>query len=35
VRERVASGKPVRWLVPPPVADLIAERGLYRQGVVA
>lgn len=35
VRERVAAGKPVRWLVPPAVAELIAERGLYRQGVVA
>ncbi len=31
VRERVAAGRPVRWLVPEPVAALIAERGLYRQ----
>lgn len=33
VRERVARGKPVRWLVPRAVAELIAERGLYRQAV--
>ena len=30
VRERVAAGKPVRWLVPDAVAELIRERGLYR-----
>jgi nicotinate-nucleotide adenylyltransferase len=35
VRERVATGKPVRWLVPRAVARLIAERGLYREGVAA
>ena len=35
VRERVAAGRPVRWLVPAAVAELIAERGLYREGVVA
>ncbi len=35
VRERVVVGKPVRWLVPLAVAELIAERGLYRDGVVA
>jgi nicotinate-nucleotide adenylyltransferase len=29
VRERVAAGLPVRYLVPDPVVDLIAERGLY------
>ena len=29
VRERVASGRPIRYLVPDAVADLIAERGLY------
>lgn len=29
VRERVAAGRPIRYLVPDPVADLIAERGLY------
>lgn len=36
VRERVAAGKPVRWLVPPAVAELISERGLYQgEGVPA
>lgn len=35
IRERVAAGKPVRWLVPLAVSELIAERGLYRQGVRA
>lgn len=30
VRRRVAAGKPIRYLVPAGVADLIAERGLYR-----
>lgn len=35
IRERVAAGRPVRWLVPDPVAELIAERGLYRSGVRA
>ena len=29
IRQRVAAGRPVRWLIPDPVADLIAERGLY------
>ena len=29
VRERVREGRPIRHLVPGPVADLIAERGLY------
>jgi nicotinate-nucleotide adenylyltransferase len=29
VRERVAAGLPIRYLVPDPVVDLIAERGLY------
>ena len=29
VRERVRAGRPIRHLVPGPVADLIAERGLY------
>jgi nicotinate-nucleotide adenylyltransferase len=32
VRERVAEGRPVRWLVPDGVAELIAERGLYGAG---
>jgi nicotinate-nucleotide adenylyltransferase len=35
VRERVAAGKPVRWLVPAAVAALICERGLYREGAGA
>jgi nicotinate-nucleotide adenylyltransferase len=35
IRERVAAGLPVRWLVPEAVATLIAERGLYRQVVRA
>jgi len=29
IRERVREGRPIRHLVPDPVADLIAERGLY------
>jgi nicotinate-nucleotide adenylyltransferase len=29
VRERVAAGRPIRYLVPDVVAELIAERGLY------
>ena len=33
IRDRVAAGLPVRWLVPDTVAALIAERGLYRQAV--
>lgn len=35
IRERVAEGRPVRWLVPPAVAEMIVERGLYREGVTA
>jgi nicotinate-nucleotide adenylyltransferase len=35
VRERVADGRPLRWLVPDGVAALIGERGLYRQAVRA
>jgi nicotinate-nucleotide adenylyltransferase len=30
VRRRVAQGRPVRYLVPDPVIELIDERGLYR-----
>ena len=30
IRRRVAAGEPIRYLVPAPVADLIAEHGLYR-----
>ena len=30
IRARVASGRPVRWLLPDAVASTIAERGLYR-----
>jgi len=29
IRARVAAGKPIRWLVPDPVRELIAERGIY------
>jgi len=29
IRRRVAAGRPIRYLVPDPVAELIAERGLY------
>lgn len=31
VRARVAAGKPIRYLVPRAVEDLIADRGLYRR----
>lgn len=30
IRERAAAGRPLRYLVPDPVVELIAERGLYR-----
>lgn len=30
VRRRVAQGRPIRYLVPDPVVELITERGLYR-----
>jgi nicotinate-nucleotide adenylyltransferase len=30
IRERVAAGKSVRYLVPNGVAEYIAKRGLYR-----
>jgi nicotinate-nucleotide adenylyltransferase len=29
VRERLAAGRPIRWLVPEPVRELIADRNLY------
>lgn len=32
VRERVASGLPIRWMVPEPVERLIADGGLYGGG---
>ncbi|MGH2812402.1 MAG: nicotinate-nucleotide adenylyltransferase [Actinomycetota bacterium] len=31
IRRRVSEGRPIRYLAPDPVADYIAERGLYRQ----
>jgi nicotinate-nucleotide adenylyltransferase len=34
VRERVASGRPYRFLVPEAVAKRIEEQGLYRGGAV-
>ena len=33
IRRRVAEGRPIRYLVPNSVADLIAEKGLYREAV--
>lgn len=35
VRERVAAGRPIRWLVPDRVGELISERGLYGAGARA
>lgn len=32
IRERVARGEPIDHLVPPRVAELVAELGLYRRG---
>jgi nicotinate-nucleotide adenylyltransferase len=33
VRRRVAAGRPIRYLVPDPVADYVAANGLYRSAV--
>jgi nicotinate-nucleotide adenylyltransferase len=30
LRQRIASGKPFRYYLPPAVYDLIVERGYYR-----
>jgi nicotinate-nucleotide adenylyltransferase len=35
IRAHVGAGRPVRWLVPDPVADYIREHGLYRSAVSA
>ena len=35
VRERIATGRPFRYLVPAAVANYIEQAGLYRQGVRA
>ena len=35
IRERVAAGEPIRWLVPDLVAQLISDRRLYRPGAGA
>ncbi len=35
IRRRIAAGRPVRYLVPDPVLELIAARGLYREAVPA
>jgi nicotinate-nucleotide adenylyltransferase len=33
VRRRVAAGRPIRYLVPDPVAEYVAQHGLYRSPV--
>jgi nicotinate-nucleotide adenylyltransferase len=33
IRRRVAEGRPIRYLVPDAVAEVIAARGLYREAV--
>jgi len=33
VRRRVAAGRPIKYLVPDPVAEYIAQHGLYRSPV--
>ena len=35
IRRRIAQGGPIRYLVPDPVAELIAADGLYREAVPA
>jgi len=35
IRDRVAAGLPIRWMVPEPVERLIAERGLYGRRAAA
>ena len=35
IRRRIAAGEPIRHLVPDAVIELIAEKGLYREAVVA
>ncbi len=35
IRRRVHTGQPIRYLVPDAVAAVVAERGLYREGVRA
>jgi nicotinate-nucleotide adenylyltransferase len=35
IRRRIAAGEPIRHLVPDAVIELITEKGLYREAVVA
>jgi nicotinate-nucleotide adenylyltransferase len=35
VRNRVAAGLPVRWMVPDAVGDYVREHGLYGSAVAA
>lgn len=35
IRRRIATGRPIRYLVPDSVRELIAQRGLYREAVAA